>query len=132
MTTPWPRRLASFAEGGEWAAEVAQSAAAWIATNCHLPLAEVRRQLRRGKALPSMLWVAVAFAAGDIAGAHIDVLVKAADAVSYADASAFGRCEADLVHAARGLKFVPFANAVTHFAHLADPDGAEEADLARI
>jgi uncharacterized membrane protein YgcG len=123
--------LVSFAEGGEWAAEGAQSAAAWIATTCQLPLAEVRRQLRRGKALPSMPLVAAAFSAGDIAGAHVDVLVKAAEAVSHADPFAFGLCEAALVEAATELKFGSFANTVTYFTQMADPDGAEEADMAR-
>ena len=36
------------------------------------------------------------------------------------------------MQAATELKFVPFANAVTYFTQMADPDGAEEADLARM
>ncbi len=123
--------VASFAEGGEWAAAGAQSAPAWISSTCHLPLAEARRQLRRGRALPAMPVVAEAFAAGDIAPAHVDVLVKAATAVAHADPSAFARCEAALVEAASDLSFVPFANAVAYFTQMADPDGAEEADMAR-
>ncbi len=123
--------LQSFAEGGEWAADGAQSAAAWIATTCHLPVAEVRRHLRRGRSLPAMPVVAQAFAAGAIAGAHVDVLVKAAESVSHADAEAFSLCEEALVDAARELTFTPFANAVTYFTQMADPDGAEEADMAR-
>ena len=50
----------------------------------------------------------------------------------HADPEAFARCEADLVAAATELKFVPFANTVTYFTQMADPDGAEEADMARI
>ncbi len=98
---------------------------------CHLPLGEARRQLRRGRALPAMPVVAEAFAAGDIAPAHVDVLVKAATAVAHADPLAFARCEAALVEAASDLSFVPFANAVAYFTQMADPDGAEEADMAR-
>ena len=125
------KAVASFAQGGEWAGDGAQSAPAWIATTCHLPLSEVRRQLRRGAALPSMPVVAQAFAAGDIAPAHVDVLVKAAKAVSPADPEAFARCEESLVQAATALSFVPFSNALSYFTQMADPDGAEEADLAR-
>src|SRR5580658_5881100 len=46
--------VASFAQGGEWAAEGAQSAASWLSSVCHLPLAEARAQVRRGTALVSM------------------------------------------------------------------------------
>ncbi len=123
--------LTSFAEGGEWAADGAQSAAAWIATTCHLPLGEVRGHLRRGRALASMPIVAAAFSCGAIGGAHVDVLVKAAKAVAHANTEAFGLCEEALVQAAQELTFVPFANAVAYFTQMADPDGAEEADMAR-
>jgi hypothetical protein len=58
-------------------------------------------------------------------------LVKAAKAVGHADPEAFSRCEAALLEAATELRFVPFANAVTYFTQMADPDGAEERDLAR-
>jgi len=125
------KAAASFAEGGEWAADGAQNAAAWIATASHLPVAEVRRQLRLGRALPSMPLVAQAFCDGRISPAHVDVLVKAAKAVGHADPQAFSRCEGALVEAAIELRFVPFANAVTYFTQMADPDGAEERDLAR-
>jgi hypothetical protein len=125
------KAVASFAEGGEWAAAGAQSAPAWIATTCHLPLGEVRKQLRRGRALSSMPLVAAAFSLGDIGPAHVDVLVKAATAVHHADPEAFALCEAALVEAATELRFVPFANAVSYFTQMADPDGAEAYDLVR-
>jgi uncharacterized protein DUF222/HNH endonuclease len=125
------KAAASFAEGGEWAADGAQSPAAWIATTTHLPLGEAQRQLRRGRALASMPLVAQAFSEGRIGPAHVDVLIKAAQAVAHADPEAFSRCEAALLEAATELRFVPFANAVTYFTQMADPDGAEECDLAR-
>jgi hypothetical protein len=125
------KAVAGFAEGGEWAAAGAQSAAAWIATCCHLPLGEVRAHLRRGRALPSMPVVAEAFSLGSIAPAHVDVLVKAAKAATGTDPQAFTRCEAALVQAAEELGFRAFGDAVTYFTQMADPDGAEEADLAR-
>ncbi len=126
------KAVASFADGGEWAADGAQSAPAWIAASCHLPLGEVRGQLRRGRALPTMPVVAEAFASGSISPAHVDVLVKAAKAVAHADPEAFALCEEALVQGAQELPFVPFANAVTYFTQMADPDGAQEADMARL
>ncbi len=123
--------VAGFADGGEWAADGAQSAPAWIATCCHLPVGEVRAQLRRGRSLPSMPAVAEAFCAGSIGPAHVDVLVKAAKAVTGPDPEAFARCEEALLHAAEELSFRAFGDAVTYFTQMADPDGAEEADLAR-
>ncbi len=131
MSCTLSKAVASFAEGGEWASDGAQSAPAWVAASCHLPLSEVRAQLRRGRALPSMPVVAQAFGAGSIGPAHVDVLVKAAQAVDHADPEAFGLCEGTLVEAAKELTFVPFANAVAYFTQMADPDGAQEADMAR-
>ncbi len=131
MSCTLSKAVASFAEGGEWASDGAQSAPAWVAASCHLPLSEMRAQLRRGRALPSMPVVAQAFGAGSIGPAHVDVLVKAAQAVAHADPEAFGLCEGTLVEAAKELTFVPFANAVAYFTQMADPDGAQEADMAR-
>jgi hypothetical protein len=75
--------------------------------------------------------VAQAFSEGDISPSHVDLLVKAARAVAHADPDAFSCCEAALVEAATELTFSPFSNVVTYFTQMADPEGAEEADLAR-
>ncbi len=125
------KAVASFAEGGEWAAAGAQSAVAWIAATCHLPVGEVRKHLRRGRALASMPIVAEAFSDGSICGAHVDVLVKAAKTVALADPDAFARCEATLVQVAQERTFATFCGSVTYFTQMADPNGAEEADLHR-
>ena len=123
--------VASFDAGGEWANDGAKSAPAWIAATRHLPLGEVAKQLRRGAALSSMPLVAEAFAKGDIAPAHVDVLVKAAKAELRLTQRPSPRCEATLLEAATELSFAGFADAATYFVQMADPDGAEEADLAR-
>jgi Domain of unknown function (DUF222)/HNH endonuclease len=130
--------VASFAQGGEWAAEGAQSAAAWLATVCHLPLREARAQVRRGAALGSMPVVAEAFAQGAIGTAQVDQLVKARSGVAVAaergagvDPEAFARCEADLVHSAQELKFGAFCDVVSYFSQRADPLGADESDMAK-
>jgi Domain of unknown function (DUF222)/HNH endonuclease len=136
--------LVAFAEEGEWRLDGAQSAAAWIAAQCHLPLGEVRRQLRRGRALGQMPVVAQAFGDGVISAAHVDQLVKAHKMTETLDTAlgraggpgaepgAFARCEASLVEAATTLGFGSFCAAVAYFAQMADPEGADERDRARL
>ncbi len=135
--------VASFAQGGEWAAEGAQSAATWLSSVCHLPLAEARAQVRRGTALVSLPVVAEAFAAGAIGTAQVDLLVKAQAGVHKAaqrcaglgcegvNPEVFARSEADLVHSAKELKFAAFSDVITYFSQMADPVGAEESDMAK-
>jgi Domain of unknown function (DUF222) len=131
-------KVASFAQGGEWSSEGAQSAAAWLSTRCHLPLAEARAQVRRGNALPAMPLVGDAFSKGAIGTAQVDQLVKAASGVTRAaqrsdavDPEAFVRAEAALVQSAKELKFGAFCDVVSYFTQMADPVGADESDMAK-
>jgi Domain of unknown function (DUF222) len=137
------RKVASFAEGREWSSEGAQSAAAWLSTRCHLPLAEARAQVRRGSALGSMSTVSEAFSEGSIGTAQVDLLVKAERGAAKAaqrrtevgddviDHDVFARCEDNLVHSAQELKFRAFCDVVAYFNQMADPVGAEESDMAK-
>jgi hypothetical protein len=125
------RAVASFDASGEWAVDGAQNTTAWLSTRCHLPVPEARRQLRRGRALPSLPLCAEAFAQGEIGVAHVDLLVKAAQAVARVDDEAFARDEALLVQAAKELKFGPFSAVVSYWSQLADPDGAEESEMEK-
>ena len=126
------RAVASFDAGGEWAADGAQSTAAWLSTRCHLPLGEARSQLRRGRALPCLPLCAEAFSAGAIGVAHVDLLVKAAECTARVAPDAFARDEAVLVAAAGELKFAPFSGVVAYWTQLADPDGAEECAMEKM
>jgi hypothetical protein len=126
------KAVASFDAAGEWAADGAQSSAAWLSTRCHLPLPEARGQLRRGKALPSMPVVAEAFSAGEIGVAQVDVLVKAAKGAARVDQEAFPRDEAVLVQVAKDLKFAAFSGALAYWSQLADPDGAEASEMEKL
>jgi hypothetical protein len=74
---------------------------------------------------------AEAFANGEIRVAQVDLLVKAAQAVSRVDNEAFARDEAVLVGAAKELKFGPFSAVVAYWSQLADPDGAEASDMEK-
>ena len=125
------KAVASFEASKEWAPDGAQNATAWLSTRCHLPVPEARRQLRRGRALPSVPRCAEAFAGGEIGVAQVDLLVKAAQAVARVDEEAFARDEAVLLQAAKELKFGPFSAVVAYWSQLADPDGAEESEMEK-
>ena len=131
LTAITTNAAAAFEASGEWSVEGAQTASAWLSTRCHLPVAEARRQLRRGRALPCVPLCAEAFGRGEIGVAQLDVLVKAAQAVARVDGEAFARDEAILLGAAKELKFGPFSAVVAYWSQLADPDGAEESELQK-
>ena len=122
------RGVQAFEVSGEWALEGAKSPTAWLATRCSLPKSQARAQLRRGRALGHLPVAASAWAEGKIGGAHLDALAKVRTAAS---AEALARDEALLVHHATELRFEPFLGVLAYWGQLADPEGAEEADLAR-
>ncbi len=123
--------VAGFDASGEWAVDGAQSTSAWLSTRCHLPVAEARSQLRRGRALPSVPLVAQAFCAGAIGVAQVDLLVNAAQGAARIDQEAFAGDEAVLVQTAIDLKFAAFGAAMAYWTQLADPDGAEESAMEK-
>ena len=145
------KSAAAFDAGGEWATDGAKTAAAWLVTRCHLPSAVAKAQLRRGRVLAKMPVSSEAFSDGDIGVAQFDLLAKAAqgpgavgavvagaDGVAGADAAgpdtegAFFRDEALLVTHAKEMKFAPFSAVLAYWGQLADPDGADAADMARL
>jgi hypothetical protein len=137
------KATASFDAGGEWAADGAKTAAAWLVTRCHLPSSVAKAQLRRGRVLTTMAVSAEALSHGDIGVAQFDLLAKAAKGPGAGagaapwDAgpdtgAAFGRDEALLVTHAKEMKFAPFVGVMAYWSQLADPDGADATDMARI
>jgi hypothetical protein len=117
------RATGAFDESGEWRATRARSLSSWLAGECHLPLAETRRQVSRGRALAHMPLVEDAWLAGDICAEHVGVL---AGACSEARRETFARDEKVLVDDARSMRFRDFWRAVRYWEQLADPDGAED------
>jgi hypothetical protein len=122
------RAVCSFDQWGEWAADGATTATAWIDTTCHVPKNEVRAQLRRGKALSALPLVAEAWKNGDIGAAHVDALIRVKRPVTE---EALARDEGILVDAARTMKFAEFASVVDYWEQHADQDGSEEAAEAK-
>jgi Domain of unknown function (DUF222) len=122
------KAVAGYDQGGEWATDGAKTPGAWLATRCHLPKAEAKRQLRRGKVLPMVPLVAEAFAEGSIGAAQVDALAKVR---TPATQDALARDEALLVDYAKQMKFEPFCRVLAYWAQHADPNGAEASDMER-
>ena len=120
--------MANFDTAGEWAPEGAKNAVAWLATRCHLSKAQARSQLCRGRALPHLSIAGQAFSDGAIGAAHVDAFERVH---SPATEVALQRDEALLVERAKEMKFEPFCGVLAYWKQLADPDGAQEEDMAR-
>jgi hypothetical protein len=122
------KAVADFDLWGEWNLDGAQTSVAWIDTRCHLAKTEARAQRRRGRSMAHLPLAARAFADGDIGAAQFDVLARLATPTNQA---ALARDEGILVDAARKMKFDSFCAVANYWSLLSDPDGAEEADMAR-
>ena len=116
--------VASFDASGDWAADGAKTAAAWMATACRLPRAAGHRMVRRGRHLRHLPVVAQAFEDGDLTSAHLDVMGGVREQRTE---EALARDEELLVKQAKRLRFEQFARAVAYWGQLADPDGTEDA-----
>jgi hypothetical protein len=118
------RALAAFDASGDWALDGARGAGPWLSTKCHLPRAQARRMVRRGRLLRHLPLCAEAWRAGAISSSHVDA-IAAVRRPSTEDA--LERDEALLVRHAKRLRFEHFLRAVSYWDQLADPDGTEEA-----
>lgn len=118
----------SFAGSGEWGLDGSQNPTAWLAARCHLRKADARRHLARSRHLPHLPAARQAWEAGEVTGAHIDVLCHL-DRQRTDDA--LRRDEAFLSDQARRLRFDDFTRVVAYWEQFADPDGSEEAAEAR-
>jgi Domain of unknown function (DUF222)/HNH endonuclease len=118
----------AFDAGGEWSADGARNATAWISTRCRLPKAQARRRLRIGRRLTELPACARAWLGGEISGAHAGVITGlAGDSVL----ELVQRDEELLIRHARDLRFDQFCRALSYWRSLADPDGTEEDHAAR-
>jgi Domain of unknown function (DUF222)/HNH endonuclease len=114
---------AAFDEAGNWVADGAVNATAWLTTSCHLPRSQARRQVRRGRDLRHLPECARAWADGDITGSHVDAV---ASLRNEATEEALARDDAMLIDQARSLRFDGFVRAGAYWKQLADPDSADE------
>ncbi len=117
------RAGAVFDASRSWEVDGARSAAAWIATRCHLPCEAARKSVRLGRDLRQLRAVDGAWGAGDISGIHAAMLVRAGAGKR---ADVFARDEELLVGHARELRFSHFCRALRYWCYRADPDGAED------
>jgi hypothetical protein len=118
-----------FDDGGEWAADGAQTSVAWIDTRCHVAKTAARRELRLGRALSHMPATAAAWSEGAITAAQVEALTKLFTARTK---EAFVRDEQMLVDQAKKMKFGTFYSVAAYWEQCADPDGASEHDMARV
>jgi hypothetical protein len=116
VTAAWETRKA-------WQADGAKSGAVWLSIKARIPDGAARRRIRLGKALAAHPIVGAAWMAGDIDGAHVQVLNAAC---TNRTAGFFDRDEALLVDEATRLTFRKFTRAVDYWLLHADPDGAED------
>jgi len=119
---------AAFEASEEWAAEGAKTAAAWIATRCHLPRAVARRRVRLGRTLRQLPCCTEAWREGQIGTEHARAL---ASARRHRTEHSMARDEPMLVAQACELGFEDFERVLDYWKQLADPEGADDADEAR-
>ena len=119
---------AAFEASEEWAADGAKTAAAWIATRCHLPRPVARRRVRLGRTLRQLPVCAEAWREGQIGTEHARAI---ASARRHRTEASMARDESMLVAQAHELGFEDFERVLEYWKQLADPEGADEADEAR-
>jgi len=122
------RATAAFDVSGNWVADGARTAAAWLVARCRLPKAQAKRLIRRGRELRHLPVVAESWAQGTITAAQVDVMTPLR---SPATEEALARDEALLVEQAITLPYRSFVRAAGYWKQLADPDGAESDDETR-
>ena len=119
---------ARFDTSRTWEADGAQTAAAWLAWQCHLPKTVARRQVGLGRKLRHLPACEQAWLDGQITGFHVGVIGAVRRPATEA---ALARDEKLLVDNATHLRFDAFNRVVDYWAQRADPDGAEDDDHDR-
>jgi hypothetical protein len=114
-----------FDQWGEYAADGAQTAAAWLAVKGHLPKGEARRIVKRGRALHHFPTCAEAWKHGGLSGAYLDTLIKARNPRTE---EAMDRDEEKLTNAGcQPGRHDEFVKLLDYWEQENDPDGTEEA-----
>lgn len=114
---------AAFDASGEWAADGAQSSAAWVATRTRLPKRTVRRRIRLGRHLRHLPVVERAWRAGELSEPQAAAV---ADLRNDATEEVLERDEELLVEYARTLRFEEFSRVLSYWMQRADPAGTED------
>jgi hypothetical protein len=119
---------AAFESGGEWAADGAKTAAAWIATRCRVPRKAAKRRVRLSRTLRQLPVCAEAWREGRIGTDQAEAI---ASARRRRTERAMGRDESMLVSYAAEMGFEDFYRALAYWKQLADPEGADEQEEER-
>ncbi|HVL04275.1 MAG TPA: DUF222 domain-containing protein [Acidimicrobiales bacterium] len=117
------RASAAFESGGEWQADGARSASAWLARRCGLPSSTARRRMRLGRTLRHLPVAEAAWLAGELGEAQVAALARAR---TPATQEAMERDEETLVGEAMRLRFESFIRVLGYWCQHADPDGVED------
>jgi hypothetical protein len=114
-----------FDQWGEYAADGAQTAAAWLATKGHLPKGEARRIVKRARALHHFPTCTEAWKDGELSGAYLDSLIRARNPRTE---DAMDRDEEKLTReGCQPGRHEEFVRRVDYWEQENDPDGTEEA-----
>lgn len=123
------RAAAAFDRSEAWRDDGARNAVSWLAVTARLPKSQLKRDVRLGRAVTERLPACGdAWAAGDIAEAHVATLCSLAGGRAEAQLSAD---EAMLVEQAETLPFGEFRQAAAYWEQLADPDGCDATEEQR-
>lgn len=122
------RAAAAFDRSGAWADDGARTAAAWLGVECRLSRREAARTISLGAAADALPHLGDAWADGQVGAPHVGAM---AALLAPRTREALERDEAMLTDHARTLPYEDFRKVLAYWAHLADPDGCEESQLAR-
>ncbi len=118
----------AFETGHEWVADGAKTAAAWVARRCRVSHASARRRVRLGRALCDLPRSADAWREGRIGSEQAKAI---AGARRHRTEAAMERDEEMLVTQAAQMGFEDFFRALSYWKQLADPEGADDDEMAR-
>jgi hypothetical protein len=122
------RATAEFDAGGAWATDGARTAAAWIATKCHLAQGQTRRRVREGRTLRHLPETAGAFQEGSITSEHVRLITRLHQG---ATEEPLEQGERLLVEQAKRLRFSEFVRVLAHFEQVVNADGADASEEER-
>lgn len=120
--------LGEFDTWGDFSAAGAQSAAAWLTTECRMPASQARKQVARSRHLRQLKVCDGAWRNGDIGTAQVDGICRKHKGTTRCHIE---RDESILVNQARALRFSDFTRMMEYWGQHADPDGTEADAEAR-
>ena len=118
------RAAAAFEAGGQWQADGARSAAAWLAVRARVPKTAAGHRVQLGRGLRHLPAAEEAWLAGDVGRAQVAALAGARNARTE---DAMARDEEMLVGQAKVLRHDQFVRVLAYWSQHADPDGSDEA-----